>query len=74
MASQAAGAMSEGPASTAAEDVPLVGSAGQEFVQANLSTNAPAIAIADIQSRAALRDPRTRPLLEMLDQMGLPRA
>ncbi|GAB4814531.1 hypothetical protein N2152v2_001577 [Parachlorella kessleri] len=64
---------------------PLVGSAGQEYVQASepcdrfgrcvtLSTNDPQSAIGDIQARGALQDPRCRPLLGLLDQLGMCRA
>jgi hypothetical protein len=41
--------------------------------QVTLSTNDPQSAIADIQQRGALQDPRCRPLLGLLDQLGLPR-
>ena len=39
--------------------------------QVTLSTNDPQSAIADIQARGALQDPRCRPLLGLLDQLGL---
>lgn len=41
--------------------------------QVTLSTNDPQSAIADIQQRGALQDPRCRPLLGLLDQLGLTR-
>jgi len=72
MASQAA--MSDGPASRAAIDAPLIGAEGQGFVQTALSTADPARAIAEIQERGAMRDPRCKPLLDLLDQLGLARS
>ena len=75
MTSQAA--FSEGPISAPTgrtSSAPLIGNVGQEFVQTVLSTNDPATALTDIQTRAALSDPRCRPLLGLLDQLGLGRA
>ena len=46
---------------------------GRPLPQVTLSTNDPQSAIADIQRRGALQDPRCRPLLGLLDQLGLPR-
>lgn len=48
----------------------LVGGVGQEYVQSVLSTTEPAAAVATIQRQAGLPDPRTRPLLQLLDQLG----
>ena len=47
-----------------------MGGVGQEYVQSVLSTTEPAAAVAAIQRRAGLPDPRTRPLLQLLDQLG----
>lgn len=52
---------------------PLVGQAGQEFVQNTLSTHDPLEAIAEIQRRGGLPDPRCAPLLGLLDQLGVSR-
>ena len=71
------GAFSEGPISAPTgrrTGAPLIGSVGQEYVQNTLSTNDPVTAIGDIQTRIALPDPRCRPFLGMLDQLGLSRA
>ncbi len=51
----------------------LVGGVGQEYVQSVLSTTDPASAVAQIQRQAGLPDPTTRPLLQLLDQLGRPR-
>lgn len=48
----------------------LVGGVGQEYVQSVLSTTKPAAAVATIQKQAGLPDPSTRPLLQLLDQLG----
>uniref|UniRef100_A0A1D1ZVX3 Negative elongation factor B n=1 Tax=Auxenochlorella protothecoides TaxID=3075 RepID=A0A1D1ZVX3_AUXPR len=53
---------------------PLVGQAGQEFVQNTLSTHDPLEAIAEIQRRGGLPDPRCAPLLGLLDQLGVSRS
>ncbi len=47
-----------------------MGGVGQEYVQSVLSTTDPATAVAHIQRQAGLPDPRTRPLLQLLDQLG----
>lgn len=74
MGSQAAG--SEGQASGPPLPVaaPLIGNLGQEYVQTTLSTNDPVTAIADIQTRGAIKDPRCQPLIGLLDQLGLSRS
>lgn len=70
-ASVASGAQSG--AEYSATDPPLVGQAGQEFVQNTLSTHDPLEAIAEIQRRGGLPDPRCGPLLGLLDQLGVSR-
>lgn len=52
----------------------LVGNVGQEYVQSTLTTMDPLSAIQDIQAQSALQDPRCRPLIGLLDQLGLTRA
>ena len=52
---------------------PLVGAVGQDFVQHTLNTQQPQRGIQMIQAAAALRDPRTKPLLSLLDHMGVSR-
>ena len=47
-----------------------MGGVGQEYVQSVLSTTEPAAAVATIQRQAGLPDARTRPLLQLLDQLG----
>ena len=47
-----------------------MGGVGQEYVQSVLSTTEPASAVAQIQRQAGLADPRARPLLQLLDQLG----
>lgn len=73
MNSQAA--LSEGPISAPTgrrSDAPLIGNVGQEFVQSALS-NDPIAGINEIQTRASLADPRCRPLLGLLHQLGVNR-
>ena len=74
MNSQAA--LSEGPISAPSgrhSGAPLIGNVGQEFVQSALS-NDPIAGINEIQARASLADPRCRPLLGLLHQLGVNRA
>ena len=52
----------------------LLGDAGKNFVQTKLQTVGPAEAIAEIQSRGAIQDGRCRPLLGLLDHLGVSRA
>lgn len=54
-------------------EAPLVGQLGQEFVQTMLSTQEPLQAIAEIQNRCGLPDPRCGTLLGLLDQLGVSR-
>lgn len=73
MNSQAA--LSEGPISAPTgrrSGAPLIGNVGQEFVQSALS-NDPIAGINEIQARASLADPRCRPLLGLLHQLGVNR-
>jgi negative elongation factor B len=73
MNSQAA--LSEGPISAPIgrrSGAPLIGNVGQEFVQSALS-NDPIAGINEIQARASLADPRCRPLLGLLHQLGVNR-
>ena len=51
----------------------LVGDVGQEYVQNTLTTMDPLSAIQDIQAHGALQDPACRPLIGLLDQLGLTR-
>ena len=50
-----------------------MGAVGQDFVQHALNTQQPQQAIRAIQSAAALRDARAKPLLSLLDHMGVSR-
>ena len=52
----------------------LLGDNGKEFVQSHLQEHSPIQAISEIQSRGALQDKRCRPLLGLLDQLGVSRA
>lgn len=52
---------------------PLVGDAGQTFVTETLGSERPQKAIQLIQQAAALQDPRTKPLLSLLDHLGVSR-
>ncbi|PSC68506.1 Negative elongation factor B [Micractinium conductrix] len=52
----------------------LVGNVGQEYVQSTLTTMDPLSAIQDIQAQSSLQDPRCRPLIGLLDQLGITRA
>ena len=52
---------------------PLVGDAGQTFVTETLGSEKPQKAIQLIQQAAALQDPRTKPLLSLLDHLGVSR-
>jgi len=73
MNSQAA--LSEGPISAPIgrrSGAPIIGNVGQEFVQSALS-NDPIAGINEIQARASLADPRCRPLLGLLHQLGVNR-
>jgi hypothetical protein len=63
-----------GGLSDGAAPPPLVGSLGQEYVQAALSTGEVIDSIADIQARGALPDAAAPPLLALLDALGLSRA
>ena len=56
--------------SNACSQEALVGGVGQEYVQSVLSTTDPSSAVTQIQRQAGLPDPRTRPLLQLLDQLG----
>ena len=50
-----------------------MGAVGQDFVQHALNTQQPQQAIRTIQAAAALRDARAKPLLSLLDHMGVSR-
>ena len=52
---------------------PLVGDAGQTFVTETLGSAKPQKAIQAIQQAASLQDPRTKPLLGLLDHLGVSR-
>lgn len=52
---------------------PLVGAVGQSYVQRILSHNDPLKAIQLVQSRAGLTATNTKPLLGLLDQVGITR-
>ena len=47
---------------------------GQEYVHQKLSTKNPIEAITEINRYASLQDPRCKPLLGLLDQLGAPRS
>ena len=50
-----------------------MGDAGQTFVTETLGSEKPQKAIQLIQQAAALQDPRTKPLLSLLDHLGVSR-
>ena len=52
---------------------PLVRAVGQEYVHQQLSAKKPTDAIKAIKQHASLPDPRCKPLLGLLDQLGAPR-
>lgn len=53
---------------------PLVGELGQSTIQKVLShTENPSNAIREIQIKASLRNPQCRPLLSLLDELGVTR-
>ncbi|KAI3429855.1 hypothetical protein D9Q98_010166 [Chlorella vulgaris] len=60
--------------SGAAAAAVLVGNVGQEFVQNTLTTMDPLSAIQEIQVHGALQDPSCKPLIGLMDQLGLSRA
>lgn len=54
--------------------MPLVGELGQSTIQKVLShTENPGNAIREIQMKASLRNPHCRPLLSLLDELGITR-
>ena len=54
--------------------MPLVGELGQSTIQKVLShTENPGNAIREIQMKASLRNPHCRPLLSLLDELGVTR-
>jgi hypothetical protein len=53
---------------------PLVAGLGQDYVKNTLSTSKnPQTAIREVQNRGALHNPRCKPLLGLLDQLGCTR-
>ena len=52
---------------------PLVGAVGQEYVHSVLTSMNPQNAVREIQKNSAFRNKRCRPVLELLDQLGLKR-
>ncbi|CAL5228021.1 g11083 [Coccomyxa viridis] len=69
-------APSEAPAmnAPAAPQAPLVGAVGQEYVHSVLTSMNPQNAVKEIQKHGAFRNKRGKPVLELLDQLGLKRA
>ena len=52
---------------------PLVGAVGQEYVHTVLTSMNPQNAVKEIQKHGAFRNKRCKPVLELLDQLGLKR-
>ncbi len=52
---------------------PLVGAVGQEYVHSVLTSMNPQNAVKEIQKHGAFRNKRCKPVLELLDQLGLKR-
>ena len=52
---------------------PLVGAVGQEYVHSVLTSMNPQNAVKEIQKHGAFRNKRGKPVLELLDQLGLKR-
>ena len=52
---------------------PLVGAVGQEYVHNVLTSMNPQAAVKEVQKQGSFRNSRCKPLLELLDQLGLKR-
>ena len=52
---------------------PLVGEVGQEYVHSVLTSMNPQAAVKEVQKQGSFCNRRCKPLLELLDQLGLKR-